>query len=67
MSDCPVEFTAKYATSVLTLAEAWGFVMDHIEKVGPEPRIEISPYTLFEDDEKYSTVFEVCVSGMVEQ
>jgi hypothetical protein len=39
----PVEVTTRYATSVPDLVAAWAFVMAHIDRIGPEPRIEIAP------------------------
>lgn len=70
----PVEFTARYATNVDTLPDAWQFVMEHIEKVGPDPSIEISPvWTLSvgldinERRDDPPRHFSVVVCGMVEQ
>lgn len=61
-----VEVTTRYATSVSTLAEAWAFVMERIDKVGPSPSIHISPVWFLGDDTE-GTGFEVVVDGMVEE
>lgn len=55
----PIEVTTKYATTVNTLPEAWAFVMNHIDRVGPDPHIRISPVWLTDPRE-----FEVTVHGM---
>ena len=68
MSDTrPVEVTTRYATTVETLAEAWVFVMERVDSVGPNPRIEISPtWTYGADDvEDGLRRFSVVVDGMV--
>lgn len=58
----PVEVTMKFVTSVPSLAEAWAFVMEHIDEVGDDPVIVITPLWLMEDDTRE---FEVKVEGMV--
>lgn len=68
----PVERTSKIVTSVQTLPEAWAFIMEHIESVGPRPQIHISPITIFDasamtsGSDECEELFEVSVSGMVE-
>lgn len=67
MSDAPVEVTTRYATTVESLTDAWAFVMEHLDSVGPDPRIEISPlWTYGSDDVEDGTRrFSVAVDGMV--
>lgn len=38
-----IEVTTRYATNVESLAEAWAFVMDHVDRVGPDPMVMIKP------------------------
>lgn len=65
----PVEVTTRYATRVATLADAWTFVMERLELVGPDPRIEITPSwrVCADPDEPEDGVrtFMVVVDGMV--
>lgn len=68
----PVEVTTRYATTTADLAGAWAFVMDHIESVGPDPSIRITPvWTVsVHDDDDFEDVprhFSVVVEGMVEK
>lgn len=63
----PVEMTLKYATTVRGLAAAWEFVMAHVDEVGPDPQILISPIWSANDDDFRHRSFEVSVSGMVEK
>lgn len=70
----PIEVTTKYVTSVDTLPEAWAFVMEYVDRVGPRPQIEIGPVTVFDirgitdgDPGEGREIFEVTVSGMVPQ
>jgi hypothetical protein len=66
-----VEVTTRYATSVQTLSEAWAFVMERIDSVGPNPSIQIVPLWGFseedenadEDDYTLERWFSVVVSG----
>ena len=61
----PVEVTTKHATTVDDLPAAWAFVMARIDRVGPDPRITISPIWTYGDGEDGNTRrFEVSVSGM---
>jgi len=66
----PIERTQRIATTVETLAEAWAFVMAHIDDVGPDPSVQIDPVWSrpFEadDDAEWPRHFSVVVSGMVE-
>lgn len=71
----PIEVTTRYATSVDELADAWAFVMAHLDHpgVGPDPRITISPIWTYSSheigDENYRAPrrFEVVVSGMIHE
>ena len=68
----PVEVTTRYVTTANSLIDAWAFVMEKIEQVGPDPSIEIKPvwskdYDSVGDDEPWPRHFEVVVSGMVEE
>lgn len=71
-----VEVTTRYATTVETLPEAWAFVMERVDQVGPRPSIAIRPYTVISigdalsgraGEESPAEAFEVVVSGMVEE
>lgn len=63
-----VERTVKLATQVTTLPDAWAFIMSHIDELGDNPAIAISPMWVFGEDHEPSTrLFEVVVSGMVPQ
>lgn len=69
----PIEVTTRYATTVDDLPSAWAFVMDHLDSLGDDPSIEISPLWLYSvqdmdrDVERPQRQFSVVVSGMVEQ
>lgn len=66
----PVERTVKVATTVDTLADAWSFVMEHVDNVGPMPQININPISVMDmadPESEWSTAFEVSVAGMVEE
>lgn len=64
-----VEVTTRYVTRVDTLRDAWAFVMTYVDRVGPDPRIEIKPYWTITpdlgDDDPAPRSFEVIVDGMV--
>lgn len=68
----PVEYTARYASRVESLAEAFAFIMEHEDKVGKDIAILINPvWICFDVDDmtgEHHTrrEFEVSVSGMVE-
>lgn len=68
---CPVEITTRYATSVPDLGAAWAFVMAHLDSVGPDPEVKISPvWTItsdLPDNEEPPRHFSVVVSGMVHE
>ncbi len=69
-----VEYTAKYATVVDEINEAFVFIMAHLDKVGAEPSIWITPmwlvdHALNDDGEQVHVSvckFEVVVSGSFE-
>ena len=66
----PIEVTTRYATTVEDLAAAWAFVMDHIDKVGGDPGIDIRPiwqWDGYEDSSQAVRRFTVVVDGMVEE
>lgn len=73
-----VEVTTRYVTTVDELAAAWAFVMDRLDRVGPDPRITISPVTIIgigdmidglegRPDREHPRQFEVVVEGMVRE
>lgn len=65
------ERTIRYATTVDHLHDAWAFVMDHLDQVGGEPRIVISPIVTSSwggsNDLDSTRGFEVMVEGMIEE
>ena len=66
----PIEVTTRYATSVDSLQEAWSFVMDHVDLVGPDPMIKIDPFWSISMDQMGEDVdpprkFGVVVEGMI--
>lgn len=63
----PVEVTTRFATTVHELSDAWAFVMDKIDQVGPDPSIAINPVWRHNGDGLDPRHFEVAISGMVEQ
>ena len=76
MSARPVEVTTKYVTTVDTLPEAWSFVMDHLDRVGPDPHVDIRPIRIISvgqmqdgldglDVSEPTREFEVVIEGMV--
>lgn len=38
-----VEKTTRYATNVAEMSDAWAFVMQRIDLLGPDPTVSISP------------------------
>ena len=67
----PIEVTTRFATTVDDLTSAWAFVMDRIDRVGPDPSIHIKPlwsYSVHDMDRVDDFVpprqFEVVVEGM---
>lgn len=66
----PVEVTTRHATRVRELTDAFAFVMDRLELVGPDPTVEIRPIWITNVDDPpgtYDRTFEVVVSGMIEE
>ncbi len=66
----PIERTTKYATSVDDLADAWAFIMERLDAVGPDPQITISPIWSFsasslDVEQDPPRRFEVSVSGTI--
>ena len=73
-STAPIEVKTTYATTVNELPEAWSFVMERLETLGPNPRITISPIWSWNVvdaidgvDQRPPRQFEVCVEGMIEE
>lgn len=60
------ERTTKYATTVDDLAGAWRFVMAHVDDVGPNLSIHVTPMWVYGDNDDGTRKFEVAVSGMTE-
>ena len=71
--DIPIEVTTRYVTTVNELSEAWRFVMDRLEVVGPDPAVSIRPIRIMSvsdalaDRDEPSRQFEVTVEGMVQE
>ena len=63
----PVEHTNQYATTVSSLSDAWAFVMEYVDRVGPNPQVHISPFWRISTEEEDSQGFEVSVNGMVHE
>jgi hypothetical protein len=70
----PIEVTTRYATTMDDLNAAWGFVMDRLDRVGPDPSVIIKPIWManVQDMERVDVPpmqrqFEVVVEGMVEE
>lgn len=66
-----IEVTTRLATTVNELADAWAFVMEHIDSVGPDPSVKIDPvwsrgFDQVDDNDPWPRHFSVVVSGMVE-
>jgi hypothetical protein len=61
-----VERTIRLATIVSDLTDAWVFIMEHLDEVGPDPSIEISPmWVVTAESDDTPRKFEVCLSGMI--
>lgn len=45
MTERNVEITTKRVTTVDSVQEAFAFIMEHLDEVGDQPRIEIDPFT----------------------
>lgn len=76
MTNRDVEITTKRVTTVDSVQEAFAFIMENLDEVGDQPRIEIDPFTdlgagiaqVFEDPEAdlLGVVrFEVSITNMV--
>lgn len=76
MTERDIEITTKRVTTVDSVQEAFAFIMEHLDEVGDQPRIEIDPFTdlgagivqMFEDPEAdlLGVVrFEVSITNMV--
>jgi hypothetical protein len=64
----PVEKTMQFSTRVSEMADAWAFVMEYADKVGPHPDVHIHPcYNLDAEEGDSGVEWEVTVSGMVEE
>lgn len=61
----PVEIVTTYSTQVDELSEAWTFVMDHLDKLGDDPSIHITPVFSYCEDHGDERYFEVTVMGRV--
>ncbi len=71
MNDAPVEVTTRFATTVESLTDALAFVMERLDYLGPDPRIEITPqWTVYADRDHPGDgkrTFSVVVDGMVHE
>lgn len=66
----PVEVTTRYVTTVDELPDAWAFVMERLDSVGPDPTVIIKPLWIYspadmDSDHRAPRQFEVTVEGMV--
>lgn len=62
------ERTTRFATTVDDLPSAWAFVMAHVDAVGDDPSIQVTPFWSYgEDGTASARKFSVAVSGMVEE
>lgn len=71
LSESPTEYTARYAKVVPSVQDAFVFVMAHMDKVGADVEVLITPVWAHGhgiDGEVIAPqrMFEVAVSGMVE-
>lgn len=67
----PIEVDTRYSTTVDELTDAWSFVMEHIDKIGPHPSIRIYPCWGVDRDEALEEPddqvhFHAVVEGAVE-
>lgn len=66
-----VEVTTSYVTTVPELTDAFAFVMERLDSVGPNPEVRISPIFIIgmdsSDDEPIPREFEVTVRGMTKE
>ena len=72
LTDSPTEYTATYAKKVASIQDAFVFVMSHLDKLGDDPQVIITPVWVCEavdamtGDHETVRQFEVSVTGMVE-
>jgi hypothetical protein len=72
LTDSPTEYTATYAKKVASIQDAFVFVMSHLDKLGNDPQVVITPVWVCDDicdmtgDHETVRQFEVAVTGMVE-
>lgn len=74
MAEVKTEVTTRFARGGLEdLTAAWAFIMEHIDKVGGDPTIEISPVWSADYDDigvrpdaPWVRTFSAVVSGMTE-
>lgn len=63
-----VEVTTRFAVTVDDLPSAWAFVMDRLDRVGPDPEVTISPVWIVRStnvDVEPQRRFSCVVSGMI--
>lgn len=68
-----VEVTTNYVTHVAELSDAWAFIMDRVDRLGPDPTIAIVPFwaCVVSEDEDGDEVheqkrrFQITLSGSV--
>lgn len=59
------EHTEKFATTVDEMTDAFVFIMEHLDRVGNSPSVQINPSWSSEDDFQ-KCYYEVSISGMTE-
>ena len=62
-----VEHREEYTTYVDSLTDAFAFVMEYVEKVGPVAAIRIHPDEWIDDDDKVKIKFHVVVEGRTDE
>jgi hypothetical protein len=65
MSD-EVAVTTRYAMWVNEMPQAWAFVMEHLDLVGPDPSVKITPHMAVRvgaEDEEPRRRFSVVIEG----
>jgi len=62
-----IEVTTRYVATVESLADAFAFVMDRLDLVGPDPDVNISPVWTVGHEFETERHFVVTVSGMIEE
>lgn len=61
-----VAVTTRYAMWVDEMTQAWAFVMEHLELVGPDPSVKITPHMTVhveDQDEEPKRRFSVVIEG----